>query len=156
MFNFQCIFWFYNRIMSKLTKGLKETNMLTCLPKQEQLTTKWRRTLKIMLGLSLTEWCEEIVKFWADSPIHTHLIILTQPIKFLINSCAQKNKSCRGMRRPLVSKRRPGHDICSCIKMGNKCEFLNKVHKSIIVKLTCQSIPDLMLRVLRIQRQNYD
>jgi hypothetical protein len=47
---------FLNRIMSKPTKGLRETNMLTCSPKQEQLITRSRPTLKIMSDLSLTEW----------------------------------------------------------------------------------------------------
>jgi len=40
--------------MSKLTKGLRETNVLTCSPKQEQLITRSRRKLKIMSDLSLT------------------------------------------------------------------------------------------------------
>ncbi len=47
---------FLNRIMSKPTKGLRETNMLTCSPKQEQLTTRSRRPLKRTSDLSLTEW----------------------------------------------------------------------------------------------------
>lgn len=94
------IFLFLHRTMWKLIKELKETNMLICLPKQEQLTTRWRPLLE-MFDLNLIHWRElKKCREWAVNPANIHsvssisrflTIIKSKILKFLMDFRTSRN-----------------------------------------------------------------